>query len=213
VAGFQKAIRGILANLDQGIALAFQFNPTSITIKKSSNYEIEEIPGWEAPTVTWKSGGIQRIEFDLLFDESVTETGPFQLTTNINGASLLRNLPANIPFIGTEGYKAVIESFMRPRRAFKQLTGDTSSFTAPPEGLLVLGPRFWSVVLDGEVAFQDVLFDLVLTPRRTTTKLSFAVLEEGDLNALNVARRNALAKGQTALSGANAILDVFVPMP
>lgn len=197
------AIRGLLANIEAGLVLKFQFNPNQIATTKAVNYEITDIPGWDHPDITWVSGGVKRIKFSLLFDRS-----PASSTFNAASPKDFRTVGV-VPLVGTEAVKAVIESFLYPQRDLLSFLGSTAKFLPPPKGLLILGTRFFEVKMEGDSELVDMLHDSTLTPVRLMAAMSLIVLEEGKINELSATKRNALAKAESAFSLVDVSVDVF----
>ncbi|MBX4215730.1 hypothetical protein KW797_02185 [Candidatus Parcubacteria bacterium] len=199
------AIRGVLANLEAGLALRFQFNPTSIDITKDVNYSVTEIPGWDHPDIVFESGGAQRIKFDLLFDRTPVSSS----LRDLSGGSGAFTTIGAAPLVGTEAVRAVIESFLYPQVDVLKFVGGTERYKPPPDGLLVLGTRFWKVKVEGGQALREVLFDTLLTPMRLFTNMSFLVIEEGAANKFAVGRRNILAKAESVIAAADLTVETF----
>lgn len=190
------ALRGILANLKAGLALKFQFNPAGWETTQDVSYQVQGIPGWDHPDIIWEHGGARRIKFDLFFDRT-------------QGAVDSHFAAVGIPLIGTEAYKAVIESFLYPQRSILSFVGAPTIYIPPPRGTLILGTRFYDVILEGGQALRDMLVDKLLTPVRLFATMSFLVIEEGTINDMNCATRKALALANVALQTADTVVEVL----
>lgn len=204
------AFRGILANVQAGLALRFQFNPTRIKHNKEVNYSVTPIPGWDHPDIVFESGGLRTIRFDLMFDRSG------QLDQGFVGPSDKSNFQTigKIPLVGTDAVKAIIESFLYPERAgILDIIGGVERYKPPPRGILIMGTRFHEVIVQGGQDMEDMLLDPTLTPIRLFTSLSFMIVEEGVLNEVDTARRNLLAKTESILSLADVVTETFSRLP
>lgn len=184
------ALRGALINTQAGLALKFQFNPTSLGWTKGVTYNVREIPGLDHPDVTFVSGGVKRVKFDQWFDRT-------------QGAVDSRVAAVGIPLVGTEAVKAVVESFLYPQAPRFSPRARVQRFTEPPKAMLTLGPKLYETKMEGDQELRDALLDATLTPVRLFAALSFIVLEEGSINDVNVMMRRSLAVSAATI----AVLD------
>jgi len=191
----QKAIRGVMINPFAALALAFHFNPRTINQDKQNNYNIDTPTGFNAPIVTWVSGGVKRLKFDLHFE-------------NTEGAVDSRQVTFNVPLIGARGAISVLQSFLEPQKDLLEFIGGSSIQKSPPEVFLVLGLRFWRTRLVS-APIDELLFDLLLTPERILAQLEFIVLEEGLISDINQVSRKALALIESTVGFVSTFLTIF----
>jgi len=190
-----KAIRGVMINPFTPLALAFHFNPRTINQDKQNNYNIDTPTGFNAPIVTWVSGGVKKMKFDLHFE-------------NTEGAQDSRQVSFNVPLIGARGAISVIQSFMEPEKDLLEFIGGSSIQKPPPECFLILGLRFWRTRLVS-APIDELLFDLILTPERILASLEFIVIEEGLLSDVNQVSRKALALIESTVGFVSTFLTIF----
>jgi len=191
----QKAIRGVMINPFTPLALAFHFNPSTINQDKQNNYNIDTPTGFNAPIVTWVSGGVKRMKFVLHFE-------------NTEGAVDSRQVTFNVPLIGARGAISVIQSFLEPEKNLLEFIGGDELQKAPPECFVILGLRFWRTILVS-APIDELLFDLLLTPERILTSLEFIVLEEGIISDVNQVSRKALALIESTVGFVSTFLTIF----
>ncbi|HAA58676.1 MAG TPA: hypothetical protein DCE42_28195 [Myxococcales bacterium] len=191
-----RAVRGALINTKVPLALAFQFNPIQITFDKKPNYEIDNVPGFDAPIVTWTSGGPKFISFDLLFDRT-------QGSVDSNLVKVVS------PLVGTLGVEAVLESFIRQRgRLIDQISGKETN-QPPPDCLFVFGVRWWKCKLL-TAPINEILFNGLLVPERCSVPIKLVVLEEGTSNRINKRMRASLAAQESTLGLASTLLTQVI---
>jgi len=191
----QKAIRGVIINPIVPLSLAFHFNPHTVNQDKQNNYNIETPTGFNAPIVTWVSGGVKRLKFDLHFE-------------NTPGGVDSRQVTFNTPLIGARGAISVLQSFMEPEKDLLDFIGGGELQKPPPECFLILGLRFWRTRLVS-APIDELLFDLLLTPERILASLEFIVLEEGIINEVNQVSRKALAIIESTVGFVSTFLTIF----
>lgn len=194
------AVRCALVNINAGLFLRFQFNPSAVTRQKQVNYNVENVAGWDHPDILWESGGVKEVRFDAMFDKT-------------QGAADSGFTLAGTTLIGTDAVSAIIESFLYPQDdvnvrhlALRQFLPSRSKFRPPPDGILVMGPRFYRVRLQGGDDMREVLFDKLLTPLRLLTSFKFYVIEEGKINDFNTVSRQAMARLGGVLSAVDGIV-------
>jgi len=200
--GFKtKAVRGMMLNpnIKNPLALAFHVNPTQIEIDKQNNWDIETPLGFQAPIVTWVSGGRKMIKFDLFFDGTKA--------AEQNGLTFF-----TVPFIGTRGVISVIESFLLPDKGlierFAPNPDGGNKTPPPPDIILVLGARFWKVKLL-TAPLKEILFDKFLTPMRLMTSLEMIVLEEGKIQVVDDATRTGFSLIESTVGFVSTNISVF----
>src|SRR5436853_88330 len=93
-----KRVPGLLFNIDYGLLLKFQLNPTELQVSKTNNYTPISVPGWTEPAIVWGSGNAKTVSWTLFFDSSFPAA---------QGGGL-------IPAIGVRDIQAVLESFLYP---------------------------------------------------------------------------------------------------
>ena len=220
----QRAVRGVMANLDAGLALAFQINPQEVQHDKEVNYEVDQPVGWNGPIVTWVSGGKRSIKFNLFFDgtQAAVDSGlslpnvPMLKTSTTNSPSIqaasvpipTRGRPGSPPFVGVRGVEAVLDSFLEPQAPLAGFLGSKVQNRPPPECYLLLGVRFWRTRLL-RAPYREVLHDKLLTPLRLYADLEFLVLEEGAVQDANLIQRKALATAESTVGFMATFLSVF----
>ncbi len=192
-----KAIRGIIANEDALIALVFHVNPNKIEWEKETKYESEAPAGFDAPIITWVSGGPQPLKFPAMFDSTK--------------AAVDNNfVKFNIPLLGVLGPEAVIESFMRPQVGpLDFLFGAKDEVAAPPPTVFVmLGLRFWRCRMK-KAPFTENYFDFLMVPQRVTIPFEFEVIQFGTIYDVNTVLRGGLTLVQSTAGNIATILAMF----
>ena len=178
-----------------GLALAFHFNPSTIEFDKQNNWDIDSPIGFNAPIVTWTSGGEKRMRFDLVFD-------------NTQGAIDSNIVTFNVPLTGARGAISIIESFLEPEKALIQFLEEEEVAKPPPECYVILGLRFWRTRLMS-APIQELLYNKLLTPTRIMSFMEFLILEEGVINQVNQATRKTLALVESTVGFSSTFLTVF----
>lgn len=188
-------VSGILANLDFGLLLRFQFNPLELKFQKMNSYDVQRVTGWSTPRILWTGGEAYTVSFDLFLDGT-------------NGS----NDGRTIPRVGTGvmGQISVLKSFQYPKRPvqFSSLSefaqsafGSQELFYDPPDAFLVYGPRVFTTKLQ-DLSFVETAHNENLVPLRATASISLLIIEEGRIYETEEEQRTALAlleSGQGAL--------------
>lgn len=195
-----KAVRGMLLNPSLTdpfalLALAFQLNPKEVSITKKTNYEIDEVPGFDAPIVTWVSGGATRIEFELFFDAT-------QAAVDSNLTKVVS------PLTGTLGAEAVLESFLRQQTNLIDEISGKDSIKPPPDCYFIYGLRWFKCKLL-TAPIKEILHNKLLVPQRFTVPIQLIVLEEGTFHKINKLLRLALALQESVLGTLSTQLTVL----
>lgn len=193
-----RAVRGIMTNADplNPLGLSFQLNPTRIRFDKQPRYEIDQVPGFDDPVITWISGGPKFIDFDLFFDttQGAVDSG---LTKIIS------------PLKGSLGIEAVLESFLRQRtNLIDELLG-VDPIEEPPDCILLLGLRWFQCKLLS-APIEEVLFNKLLVPQRITVPIRLVVEESGAFKRIDRIRRMTMALEESALTTTTTLLSTLV---
>ena len=69
---------------ESGQRISFLFNPTTLEVKRTVNWNPQESPGGNAPSLTFDRGQSQTLDFDLVLD--TTDTGA-DVTTAVPGTT------------------------------------------------------------------------------------------------------------------------------
>jgi len=179
--GLIDRIPGFLANPKAGLVLKFQLNPIELEDTKEVQYEVENVPGWDGPIITWVSSGARHIRFDLMFDR--TEEGS---SIGLYTKSFYYDI------VGVMDLKAILEGFLYPSfdKMFK--LSDTKTMKPPPDCYFVYGVR-WARTKMISCPIKEIVHDKFLIPRRITTSVDLLVMEQGMLHQINTATRKGLA--------------------
>lgn len=220
-----KAIRGVMTNLDYGLALAFQVNPMEIEFDKEVNYDLDTPVGYNGPIITWVGNGPRKIRLNLFYDatQAAVDSGLAVLgvpTVRTSPTTPLQITPGNLPvptrgslgappLLGVRGIISVIESFLEPAQPFSEPFGIRSiQARSPPSCILILGLRWWLTQLLS-APMKEILHDKLLTPLRMTVGLEFLVRESGEIQDANLLTRRALAAAESTAGFAASAFTVF----
>lgn len=192
-----KSIRGILANEDALIALLMHVNPETIEWEKEALYDSEAPAGFDAPIITWKSGGPQTLKFEAMFDST-----PAAVANNF--------VKFNIPLLGVLGPEAVLESFMRPLVGpLDFILGPKDEVAQdPPPVFVMMGLRFWRARLK-KCPFKESYFDFLMVPQRVKVPLEFEVVQYGEIHQGNASIRGGLALIQSTVGNIATLIAMF----
>ena len=197
-------VRGYMLNIDILKGIRFALNPNQISHEKYPKYEYEMVPGWPAPIVRYIANGEYRIKFDMFFDES-RDTISHDLVLYLT------------PMVGTQGVKAILETFMLPEMKSDNRIPVENPFTkdppprkfiAPPDCFLILGTRWWRTKLVA-APMQEIKFDGWFTPTRMLSQLEFVVIEEGTLHDVMALTRQIYSFANTARDLVSAFTNLI----
>jgi hypothetical protein len=192
-----QRVPGFFLAPKHGLVLRFQLNHATLRFTKQVNYELANIPGWEAPLRWWTYGGTLAIMFELFFDatDAARTTGPRM----------------KAPGLGVRPELAVLESFLYPRATvagpgtelspapLKKLASLVARYfdmpqewTPPPMVYLVYGPRWWKGVVT-QATVTEQKHDATLTPVQAVVEVRYDVHEFGDIHKIMTRERQFLA--------------------
>ncbi len=174
-----RSIRGMLANVTQGLFYKFQFNPSVIKTDKPVHYGILSPAGWDRPIIQYERNGERTMEFDLIGDSTPGSQGQFE----------------SARLYGVRDMIAILESFMLPAVDMSDILGNKKKrkFSEPPNCYFVYGLK-WAKCKLASAPIRETLFDKTLTPQRFFTTLKLIVMEDGILNDIETAQRVLLSR-------------------
>lgn len=184
--GLNNRLPGLMANIEAGLLIRFQLNPMEVEVTKEVSYDIENVAGWDAPIVTWVSGGAKHLRFDLMFDR----------TSEGVGMGLSHE---SAKFLGVMDFAAQLESFLYPRYDNFFSFSTTKPMRPPPDCYFVYGPR-WAKCKLLSAPVKEIVHSPLLVPERMTTSIDLLVVEEGLIHNINTATRKGLAVAGSAIS-------------
>lgn len=200
-----RALRGVMANMGQGLALQFQFNPDSIDFEKTNNWDIDYITGYNSPIFTWVSGKEKTIKFNLFFDSTAGSASLGPITSrSVPGVFIAP--PGSIKTV--QGQIAVMDSFQAPSVPSAISLGLDSVQLPPPDCYFILGVRFWRTVVM-RAPRKEILYDHLLRPLRVTYEVELAVKETGNIQAMELIERKFLSLTESSIGDLETNLSVI----
>jgi hypothetical protein len=170
------AQRGFLRSVElvPPIAVAFQYNPTQLTDKRTVQYATVNAPGQLMPQRHYNQGGDRTISFTVHVDGLVPGPAAEQnpIATDPNG-SVTPELNKYRAFLYPQ-----TDAWQRAGASFVPLYQQTQQFAAPPECRLVFGEQGTEQVIPcvvTELSIQETLFDQHFAPLRA--EISITVVE------------------------------------
>jgi len=160
----QDPTRGFLYKQGEDpLFVEFQYNPTSISDKRSVEYASITAPALLMPVKQYTQGGDRVISFSIKIDGLFE--GPIQIDKDENG-SITPELNKYRAFLypDTSNWRDAGASFV-------SLYDDAREFKAPPTCLFGFGDRVIECIVT-EVGINETLFNLDLAPLRADVSIT-----------------------------------------